>query len=161
MLWLPSSHAETVTGKVVSVADGNTLTVLSGKGQQLVYLAGIEAPQRGQPYASRSWQNLMHMAYGKEATLECRKADRDQRRVCKVKVRPLSCTTCGHTLDVGLAQIVAGAARWHRKDASEQSEEDRGRYESEELEACRRRRGLWALPNPTPRAHCVHVSPTQ
>ena len=84
MLWLPSSHAETVTGKVVSVADGNTLTVLSGKGQQLVYLAGIEAPQRGQPYASRSWQNLMHMAYGKEGTLECRNADSVQRRVCMV-----------------------------------------------------------------------------
>src|SRR6185436_6950781 len=149
-LWLATSHAETITGKVVDVASGDALTVLSGNGQQRVYLAGIDAPQRGQPYASRSWQNLMHMAYGKEATLECRKVDRDTRKVCKVRVQPLSCSTCGHTLDVALAQIVAGAAWWHRKYASEQSEEDQGRYESEELEACRRRRGLWALANPTP-----------
>lgn len=146
--WLTGSHAETSAGKVVDVAGGDALTVLSRKGQLRVHLAGIEAPQKGQPYASRSWQNLMHMAYGREATLECRKGDRDQRRVCKVKVQPLSCPACGHTLDVGLAQIVAGAARWHRKYASEQSEEDRGRYESEEIEACRRRRGLWALPSP-------------
>ena len=148
--WLASSHAETIAGKVVDVASGNALTVLSGKGQQRVRLAGVDAPEKGQPYASRSWQNLMQMAYGKEATLECRKADRGERKVCKVKVQPLSCPACGHTLDVGLAQIVAGAAWWHRKYASEQSEEDRGRYESEELEACRRRRGLWALPDPTP-----------
>ena len=149
-LWLASSHAETITGKVVEVASGDTLTVLSGKGQQRVRLAGIDAPKRGQPYASRSWQNLVDMAYGKEATLECRTVDRDQRKVCKVKVQPLSCPTCGHTLDVGLAQIVAGAAWWHRKYVREQSEEDKGRYESEELEACLRRRGLWALPGPTP-----------
>ena len=147
-LWLASSHAETITGKVVEVASGDALIVLSGKDQQRVRLAGVDAPSRGQPYASRSWQNLMQMAYGKEATLECRKADRDPRKVCKVKVQPFSCSTCGRTLDVGLAQIVAGAAWWHRQHASEQSEEDRGRYESEELEACQRRRGLWALPDP-------------
>ena len=146
-LWLASSHAETITGKVVEIASGDALIVLSGAGPQRVHLAGVAAPQRGQPYASRSWQNLMHMAYGREAALECRKADRNQPKVCKVKVQPLSCATCGRTLDVGLAQIVAGAAWWHRQYASEQSEEDQGRYESEELEACQRRRGLWAPPD--------------
>jgi endonuclease YncB( thermonuclease family) len=160
-LWLAASHADTTTGRVVEVAGGDALTVLSENGQQRIYLAGTEAPQKGQPYASRSWQNLMHIAYGKEATLHCRNVDRDQRKVCKVKVQPLSCAMCGHTLDVGLAQIVAGAARWYRKGASQQSEQDRGRYESEEREACLRRRGLWALPNATRMAHCIQISPTQ
>lgn len=150
LLWfcVAASHAESITGKVVSVADGDTLTVLFEGVHHRVRIAGIDAPEKGQDYAHRSWQNLMQMAYGKEATLECHKVHRYQINVCKVMVQPESCPTCGHTLDVGLAQIVAGAAWWYRGYASEQSAQDRGRYESEETEARKRRRGLWALPNP-------------
>ena len=149
-LWFAESHAETFTGKIIKVADGDTVTIRSHGVAHRVRLAGINAPEKGQPYANRSWQNLMQMAYGKEATADCHKVDRYSRKVCKVKVQPASCPTCGHTLDVGLAQIVAGAARWYRLYASEDSVEDRGRYESEEIEARKRRRGLWALGAPTP-----------
>ena len=149
-LWLVSSQAETLTGKVVSIADGDTLTILSGDVRHRVRVAGIDAPEKGQDYAHRSWQSLMQMAYGKTATLECQKTHRYQGKVCKVMVQPQSCTRCGHTLDVGLAQIIAGAAWWYRQYAHEQSAEDRGRHESEELESRQRRRGLWALPTPIP-----------
>jgi endonuclease YncB( thermonuclease family) len=158
LLWLclAAAHAETLTGKVVSVDDGDTLTVLSENVRQRVRIAGIDAPEKGQDYAHRSWQSLMLMAYGKDATLDCHKTDRYQRRVCKVMVQPQGCPRCGHTLDLGLAQIVAGAARWDRRYGREQSAQERGRYASEETEARLRRRGLWGLPEPIPQSqHCV------
>ena len=147
LLWAAASNAETLTGKVMSVTDGDTLTVLSENVRHRVRIAGIYAPEKGQDYAHRSWQSLMQLAYGKEATLDCHKTDRYRRKVCKVMVQPESCPRCGHTLDVGLAQIVAGAAWWYRQYAGEQSAQDRGRYASEETEARLRRRGLWCCRN--------------
>ena len=53
-------------------------------------------------------------------------------------------------LDAGLAQITSGLA-WHYKQyEKEQSEEDRGRYASAELEARAKGVGLWSHPNPVP-----------
>ena len=148
LLWLAGAHAETLTGTIVSIADGGTLTVFSHGMAHRVRINAIEAPEKGQPYSDHSRENLVRMAHRKEASLECHKVDHYQRKVCKVKVQPLGCPSCGHTLDVGLAQIIAGAAWWYREYAREQSQEDRGRYESEETEARLRRRGLWALPDP-------------
>jgi endonuclease YncB( thermonuclease family) len=145
VLWLAISHAEPLSGTVVSVVDGDTLTVFSQGTAHRVRLAGVEAPQEGQRYAESSHDHLVRLARGQAATLECHETDHYKRKICKVKVQPASCPTCGHTLDVGLAQIIAGAARWCRACAKELSEEDRGRYESEEVEARKRRRGLWAL----------------
>jgi endonuclease YncB( thermonuclease family) len=147
--WVSSSCAESLAGKVVNVVDGDTVIVLTDGVAQRVRILGIDAPKKGQEYAERSWQNLMQMAYGKDAALECRKVDRYEGKVCKVRVQPMSCPACGYTLDVGLAQLVAGAAWCHRKHASELSDEERGRYESEETEARKRRYGLWKMPNPT------------
>ena len=45
-------------GVVVSVHDGDTLTVLVGKQQVKVRLAEIDAPELGQPYDQRSPQFL-------------------------------------------------------------------------------------------------------
>ena len=139
-----AASGEEIRGAVTSVASGDSLTIFSAGVSHRVRLVGVDAPKKGQRYAARSWQNLMQLAYGREATLECQNVVRYKQRMCKVKVQPLSCPACGHTLDVGLAQILAGAAWWSREDASAQSEEDRGRYESEEIEARLRRRGLWA-----------------
>ena len=67
---------------------------------------------------------------------------------CKVWVQPDDCPTCGKTLDVGHAPIVVGLAWWYRQYAKEQTEEDRGRYESEENEERLRKRGLWVDDSP-------------
>ena len=149
-LWFSVSHAEPMAGTIVDIADGDTLAVFSKGVIHRVRLAGVRAPKNGQPYEARSRENLVKIAHRKDATLECFGVGRDQHEICKVQVRPLSCPACGHTLDVSLAQIVSGAAWWDRKYASEQSTQDRGRYESEETEARLRHRGLWSLPNPIP-----------
>lgn len=145
------AQSDEIAGKVINVADGDTLTVLTANNQQhRVRIAGIDAPEKAQPFGNRSRQNLHAIAHGKEALADCPKIDRYGRKVCKVWVEPADCPTCGKTLDVGYAQISAGLAWWYRAYAKEQSLEDRGRYESEEMDARLRRRGLWVEGSPLP-----------
>jgi len=66
----------------------------------------------------------------------------------KVWVQPRDCNACGLTLDANHGQLIAGMAWWYRYYAKEQPAEDRGRYESAEVEAKAGGRGLWAGPNP-------------
>ncbi len=143
--------ASTIEGRVVGVADGDTITILTlEKQQHRIRISGIDAPEKAQPFGNRSKQNMERLAKGKEALADCPKTDRYGRNVCKVWVQPADCPSCGLTLDVGYAQISAGLAWWYRAYAKEQSAEDRGRYESEENEARLRKRGLWADDSPMP-----------
>lgn len=51
----PSQHAETVTGRVVSIADGDALTLLDCDRQQhKIQLLGLDAPEDGQTFGERS-----------------------------------------------------------------------------------------------------------
>ena len=146
-----TSNAEDFAGRIVSVSDGDTLTIITLENQQhRIRISGIDAPEKAQPFGNRSKQNMERMAKGKEALADCPKTDRYGRKVCKVWVQPADCPTCGKTLDVGLAQISAGLAWWYRAYAREQSPEDQGRYESEENEARLRKRGLWVDDDPVP-----------
>jgi endonuclease YncB( thermonuclease family) len=139
------AQAATIDGKVINVADGDTIMILDAAHQQhRIRINGIDAPEKGQPFGDRSRQNMARMVTGKDVTADCHKTDRYGRQVCKVWVQPSDCPKCGKTLDVGHAQIVAGMAWWYREYAKEQSDEDRGRYESDENEARLRKRGLWA-----------------
>ena len=109
------ANGEMIAGRIVHVADRDTITVLTVDHQQRrIRIAGIDAPEKGQPFGERSRQNLSRRALGKDATLQCHKIDRYQRKVCKVMVQPSDCSICGHTLDVGLAQITVGLAWWYR-----------------------------------------------
>lgn len=143
--------AETVSGRVVHVQDGDSLTILdSEKQQHKIRIAGIDAPEKAQPFGNRSRHNLASMVHGQEAIADCPTTDRYSRKVCKVWVQPSDCPACDKTLDIGYAQISAGLAWWYRAYAKEQPVEDRGRYESEENEARLRKRGLWADDNVMP-----------
>jgi endonuclease YncB( thermonuclease family) len=138
-------------GAVTKVADGDTITVMDAHKQQYrVRIAGIDAPEKGQPFGNASRKSLSAMAAGKEVRVEFTKYDRYGRIVGKVLVRPPDCPTCGKTLDVGLAQVTTGMAWWYRYYAHEQSPEDQGRYELAEQEAKAKKRGLWQDKNPEP-----------
>ena len=143
--------------RVVGVTDGDTVTVLdSNKVQHKIRLAGIDAPEKDQPFGSRSKQSLSNAVMGKDVRVEWSKQDRYGRLVGKVWVTPIdlpcarTAEPCPKTLDVNLAQLTVGLA-WHYKEyAKEQSEEDRHRYAFAEQEARARRAGLWSEPDPTP-----------
>jgi len=152
-------NALTIEGKVVKVADGDTITVLdSSKVQQRVRLAGIDAPEKKQPFGNPSRKKLRDLVAGREVRVEFEKYDRYGRVVGKVWVTPHDCPKCGKTLDAGLAQITMGMAWWYRKYAHEQSPEDRGRYELAEKEAKAKRVGLWQEKNPIPPWEYRHQS---
>ena len=57
-----SALADEIKGHVVSIADGDTLTILvSGHDQIKVRLAEIDAPEKSQPFGQRSKQSLRHV----------------------------------------------------------------------------------------------------
>ena len=135
-----TTHADEITGRVVSIADGDTITVLdTSNTQHKIRLEGIDAPERGQPFGTRSRQNLSDLVFGKVARVDWHKRDRYGRVVGKVWVTPseLNCMQepCPKTLDAGRAQLTVGLA-WHfKKYEMEQSEQDRLVYAFEEPES--------------------------
>ena len=108
-LWRLIAWADVLEGRVVGVADGDTLTLLdSNRQQHRIRLAGIDAPEKAQPFGQRSKQRLSDLAFEKEAKANSYKVDRYDRDVCTVFV---------NGKDIGLAQLDAGLAWWFRKYA--------------------------------------------
>ena len=135
-----TATADTITGRVVGVADGDTVTVLDAQHvQHKIRLAGIDAPEKSQPFGNRSKQSLSDLAFDKAVVVETDKRDRYGREVGKVLV---------NGRDVNLIQVERGMA-WHYKAyASEQSVNDQRLYEAAEIAAKVARRGLWRDPEP-------------
>lgn len=66
-------NSNTITGEVVSVADGDTFTMKTITNEKIkVRLYGIDAPERGQDFGTKSRQLLNDLCYGKvvEVTVE-------------------------------------------------------------------------------------------
>ncbi len=80
-------HAESLVGRVVGVSDGDTVTVLDAtKAQHKVRLAGIDAPEKGQPFGERSKENLSRLVFGREGRVDWHKKDRYGRLIGTVWV---------------------------------------------------------------------------
>jgi len=137
--------AEVLTGRVVGVTDGDTITVLDAtKTQHKIRVAGIDAPEKKQPFGQVSKENLSRLVFNKDVDIEWTKYDRYKRIVGKVMVASPNClTACSKTFDAGLSQVSAGLAWWYRKYAKEQPKEDLPKYEQAEQGAQSRHQGLW------------------
>jgi len=143
VLALPvASLASTMTGLVVGIADGDTLTLLDAERvQHKIRLAGVDAPEKRQAFGDRSKQSLAALVFRKHVVVEWNKHDRYGRVIGRVLIGDE---------DVCLAQVRVGMA-WHYKAYErEQSPADRERYAQAELEARASKRGLWRDPAPTP-----------
>ena len=151
LMSLACSAAE-LTGRVVKVQDGDTITILdANRTQHKIRLAGIDAPESHQAFGTRSRQNLAGMVFGKDVLVEWNKYEwtkygwnkneKDKRKIGVVVV---------NTRDVNLEQVRAGMAWWYRQYAREQTPDDRHFYERAEDEARAAKRGLWADPAPVP-----------
>lgn len=137
--------AEVLTGRVVGVSDGDTITLLDAtKTQHKIRVAGIDAPEKRQAFGQVSKETLSHLVFNKEVDIEWTKIDRYKRIVGKVMVASPNCASaCSRTFDAGLSQVNAGLAWWYRKYAKEQPADDRPKYEQAEQGAQSRRQGLW------------------
>lgn len=72
------------SGRVVNIADGDTLSVLVEKRPIRVRLDGIDAPERGQPFGKRSRQSLSDLCAAKTARVEDHGKDRFGRTIGRV-----------------------------------------------------------------------------
>ena len=135
-------NAGTVTGRVVGVADGDTITVLDAdKVQHKIRLAGIDAPEKKQAFGNRSKESLSELAFDKTVDVETSKRDRYGRQIGKVLV---------NGRDVNLMQVERGMAWFYRKYQREQSPNDQRLYEAAEDAAKVGKRGLWRDTDPIP-----------
>ncbi|WON72891.1 thermonuclease family protein [Nitrosospira sp. Is2] len=135
-LFISAAQAETFNGRVVGIADGDTLTVLTASKQQhRIRLAEIDAPEKSQPFGSKSKQSLSDLCFGKEAEISSRVKDRYQRIVARVKCAGV---------DANAEQVSRGMAWVYRRYAK-----DHDLYVLEHV-AKVEKLGLWAGSSPTP-----------
>jgi micrococcal nuclease len=132
--------AETLSGRVVRLVD--TVYVLDAAHEQhKIRLAGIDAPERKQPFGKKAKDHLAGLVSGRDALVEWNKHDRYGRIVGKIVF---------DGQDVDLDMVRDGYAWWYRKYAGEQNAGDRVLYEAAEDQAKVERRGLWIDPDPVP-----------
>ena len=137
LLLLATSHALAFDGRVVAVADGDTLTVLRDDRQQIkVRLSFIDAPEKAQPYGNKSKQSLSDLCFGKAARLEVQGEDRYG--------RTLAVVYCDG-IDANREQVLRGMAWVYQHYTPKDSP-----LYAVEAEARSARRGLWADNEPMP-----------
>jgi endonuclease YncB( thermonuclease family) len=126
-----SIQAESLQGKVVAIADGDTFTLLDASNTQIkVRLAEIDTPERGAPYANRAKQALSGMVFQKQVAVVVLDTDRYGRTVGRVYVGDL---------DVNAQLVRVGAAWVYRKYLRDES------LLHLEAEARQRKVGIWSL----------------
>ena len=129
-LLLPGTGgAESLTGRVVKVVDGDTLDVLQGRQTVRIRLNGIDSPEAGQAYGKRAKQFALELAAQKLVTVAVVEKDRYGRSVGDVILPD------GRNLNREIVR--AGYAWWYRKYSKDAS---LGKLEEEARLA---RRGLW------------------
>ena len=142
MVFAMPVFAESISGRIVAVADGDTLTLLDRSFvEHKIRLSGIDAPEKKQAFGQRAKAALSANAYGLQAEADCLKTDRYRRNICVVRV---------NRRDVGLEQIRAGMAWWYRQYARDQTLQEQRVYEDAEEQAKSAKRGLWIDKEPIP-----------
>ncbi len=137
----PLIHAETLHGRVVAVADGDTLNLLAEGRQYTIRIAGIDAPERYQAWNEQSKLNLSRLSLNQTAVADCPRIDTHRTMVCKLTV---------NAVDMGLEQVKDGMAWWAKDLARDLSPEDQSACQNAQLMAQLMRRGLWRDTKPIP-----------
>lgn len=126
-----------ITGRVVRVADGDTVSLLDGANtQHQIRLYGVDAPENGQPYGDRARAALAGMVAGKRLGVVVVESDDYGRLVGTLYAD-------GSNINLTLVQL--GHAWWYQYFAPHER-----LLEAAEREARSGRRGLWAEDNPVP-----------
>lgn len=137
-----TASAEPFRATVLKVYDGDTVVVRDSRGRNItIRLEGIDAPERYQPFATKSRDALRQRLLRKTVTIVPRDVDRYERIVGIVLVGGA---------DAGLEQLRSGLA-WHfRQFEARQEYRNRIAYSAAERDARLARLGLWSQKNPVP-----------
>ena len=132
---------ETLIGRVIRVADGDTVTLLTPEKQEIrIRFQGIDAPEREQDFGAQSRKNLNSLVYGKTIRVKVDKTDKHGRVVGRIWLPQGK----GKMLDVEEAQLRAGMA-WHYEYFNHEK-----KLANAQKEAQRAKRGIWSRPDPVP-----------
>ena len=125
-----------LSGKVVGVHDGDTITLLTtDKTQVKVRLEGIDVPELNQDFGNAAKKALSELVFGQQVVVHQKGLDRYKRTLGRVFV--------GAT-DANLEVVRLGLA-WRYDKYSNEAALLRAQNEARDA-----RRGLWAAPNPIP-----------
>ncbi len=127
--------AQSFSGRVVSVRDGDTLSVLTGERKIELRLAEIDAPELRQPFGARARESLVDLCLGKEADVSVL-AQRRGPAVGRVRC---------DGIDASERQVALGLAWVYHRTAGSPTP----LYLLED-QAQRSREGLWADRAPSP-----------
>lgn len=115
-----------LSGKVVSIHDGDTITILQDKQQIKVRLFGIDAPELKQPYGKKSKQFLANLIAGEVVEVDENGKDRYKRMIGTIYL---------NGADIN-AQMVANGYAWAYRKFSK-------KYTAQESKAKKQKLGLW------------------
>lgn len=141
--------AEVLTGTILSVHDGDTITLQAEATIKKVRLAGIDAPELNQPNGIESRDALRQDILNQQVTVDATKQDRYGRSVGKVLL---------NKEDINLKQVRRGLAWVYTDYIKELSAEDRELYKAAEKAANDEHIGLWQDEQPiAPWTHRVQT----
>lgn len=122
-----------LTGEVVSIADGDTFTLLTiGQQQIRIRLHGIDCPEKRQDFGTKAKQFLADMVFQKKVVVKTMDVDRYGRTIGIVTI---------DGINVNEALLKAGLA-WHYKKYDQNP-----KWAEFENEARLAKRGLWSQAN--------------
>lgn len=133
---LADGRAQSFSGRVVGLADGDTIDVLRNSRPVRVRLHGIDCPESGQAFGRQARQYTSKLAFGRTVKVHVRGMDRYGRFVADVLLPD------GSSLN---RELVRAGLAWHYVRYSM----DRT-LASLETEARASRRGLWVDARPVP-----------
>lgn len=129
-----------LSGKVIDVADGDTLTIAAGGGPRRIRLASIDAPEQGsagrpgQPFGRAAGRHLARLLAGGPVQAQCYERDHYDRDVCDLEL-PDGSTASRRQVQAGMAWAnMQGGGRYLR-DRELRAMQDEAREAG---------RGLWS-----------------
>jgi endonuclease YncB( thermonuclease family) len=129
-----------MTGTVSEVLSGDTLKIVSGRGQTFeVKLAGVIAPPVSQDFGQDSWANLQKMALRQSVTVAV---------LSRKGHLQLEGTVRKDHLDFGAEQLLQGYA-WQEPSTKRLGGQLESIYKTSQSIAQREQAGMWASFTPT------------
>lgn len=148
LLTIPLANAETLNCKVVGVSDGDTITCLTDKKEQVkIRLYQIAAPEKKQVFGNKSKQTLSNLIFNKDVKIQTHGQDKYRRTLGIIYLHiPSSCEpllppsigSCARITNVNLQMIDSGMA-WYYPFAKKNP-----LYLEAQERAKTNKKGLWA-----------------
>lgn len=135
ILFVSLAFAEdSLHGKVVGIADGDTITLRSNDSTYRIRLHGIDAPEKQQPFGTASKKFLSNLIFGESVEVSVKGRDKYDRVIGTILYADKN---------INRDLVHQGYAWWYRKYAP--NDEVLAKLESQ---ARAKKRGLWRDSNP-------------